>query len=244
MKNYTTIQNNITSKLDSADTYRFTCLSFTPRKDGYTDSTFKQLGEYINRNKPESENTIKDFIKRLKQSKIIKIDEVSIEGKRRNKYFIPAHIANFRIVKKELLELDLPVKHKGFMIQLFSLAINNSFDCNFSLNKIVTLIKVSKPTAQKYLAELVEKNHIIKTDSGYRLSSNYFSIGKSKYQKLKEQQIAEIYKTYGSSHYFKTILDKTDWNIIKFPELYIQSIEGGYIGKKSNNSIENTVIEL
>ncbi len=76
MKNYTTIQNNITNKLDSADTYRFTCLSFTPRKEGYTDSTFKQLGEYISQTKPESEDTIKDFIKRLKDSQIIKIDEV------------------------------------------------------------------------------------------------------------------------------------------------------------------------
>lgn len=244
MKNYTTILNSITSKLDSADTYRFTCLSFTPKKEGYTDSTFKQIGEYINRNNPESENTVKDFVKRLKISGIIKIDEVWIDGKRRNKFYIPANTKNYRIIKKELLELDLPAKYKGFMIQLFSLTINNTYDCDFSLNKIVTLIKVSKPTAQKYLAILTEKGHIIKTDTGYRLSNIYFSIGKSKQQKLKEQQVADIYKFYGGNQYFKTILDKTDWNTIKFPELYIQSIEGGYIGKKSLKADEEKTIIL
>lgn len=242
MKNYTTIQNNITNKLDSADTYRFTCLSFTPRKEGYTDSTFKQLGEYISQTKPESEDTIKDFIKRLKDSQIIKIDEVWIDGKRRNKYFIPASKENYRIIKRELLELDLPAKYKGFMIQLFSITLNNSFECNFSLNKIVTLIKVSKPTAQKYLAELVEKGYIIKTDSGYKLSSEYFSIGKSAHQKQREKQIADIYTTYGSIDYFKKILDKTDWNTVVYIDKYIRSIEGGYIGTKSDKQVINEVI--
>ncbi len=128
------------------------------------------------------------------------------------------------------------------MIQLFSITLNNSFECNFSLNKIVTLIKVSKPTAQKYLAELVEKGYIIKTDSGYKLSSEYFSIGKSAHQKQREKQIADIYTTYGSIDYFKKILDKTDWNTVVYIDKYIRSIEGGYIGTKSDKQVINEVI--
>ena len=42
MKTYTTIPNNI-NILNLVDIFRFTCLTFEPRKDGYTDTTFKQL---------------------------------------------------------------------------------------------------------------------------------------------------------------------------------------------------------
>lgn len=243
MKNYTTISNDITNKLDSADTYRFTCLTFTPRKDGYTDSTFKQIGQYINNAVPESEETVKDFVKRLKTSEVITIDEVWIDGKRRNKFYIPNPETHFIIVNKELLELDLSIKLKGFMIQLFSLTLNNSFDCNFSLNKIVTLIKVSKPTASKYLKELIDLGHIIKTESGYRLSSLYFSIGTSKRERIKNKEIAYILETY-NNRYFKAIFDKTDWSIINSPLKYVRSIEGGYIGKQPLKVIEETTINL
>jgi hypothetical protein len=76
MKNYTTIPNKFAKILNSGDNYRLVALSFTPRKDGYTDSTFKQLGEYINKSNPESEFTVKDFVKRLKLTNTIRIDEV------------------------------------------------------------------------------------------------------------------------------------------------------------------------
>ena len=89
MKNYTTIPNIVACKLNSADTYRYTALSFTPRKQGFTDSTFKQIGEYINKSEPESERTIEHFVERLKMANLIRIDEVFIAGKRRNKYFFP-----------------------------------------------------------------------------------------------------------------------------------------------------------
>lgn len=76
MKNYTTIPNAYANALNSGDNYRFVALSFTPRKDGYTDSTFKQIGEYINKSNPESTETIKDFVKRLKIANLIQIDEI------------------------------------------------------------------------------------------------------------------------------------------------------------------------
>ena len=106
MKKYTTIPNSAACKLNSADTYRFTCLSFTPKKDGFTDSTFKQIGEYVNKSKPEVEPTIKDFVNRLKMSNLIRIDEVYIDGKKRNKYFFPELKLNFKMIKSELLEAD------------------------------------------------------------------------------------------------------------------------------------------
>lgn len=239
MKNYTIVPNNISNILDSGDTYRFTCLLFTPRKDGKTDSTFKQLAEYINKKDSESEDTVKKFVIRLKESGIIKIDEIRIADKRRNLFHIPDYQTDFRIIKKELLELDINIKLKGFMIQLFSIAINNTFDCNYSLNKIVSLIKVSKPTAQKYLAELVEKEHIIKTDTGYRLSNKYFSIGNKK-----DNEIIGIKKNIKDCTYLEERFNNTDWNNIANPVEYWRSVEGGYTSKKLDKVIENEIIVM
>jgi len=226
MKYYTTIANTVANKLSSADTYRYTCLTFTPRKNGYTDSTFKQIAE-ININ-PEPELTIKKFVQRLKLTDILKIEETFFNGKKRNKYFITDEKINFRMVSSQLLKVDLQVELKGFLIQLFTLCLNNTFECNLSLNKIVELIKISKPTAGKYLKVLLEKEMVFKTDSGYRLNPLYFLIGKTPKQKQIEQIFLE---NKGCEQLLRRFI-KTDWKKINRPAEYWLSVVCGFTGKK------------
>jgi DNA-binding Lrp family transcriptional regulator len=129
------------------------------------------------------------------------------------------------------------------MIQLFSLTINNTFDCNFSIREIAKRIKCSRETITKYLAELVENGYIIKTDLGYRLSNDYFFIGKTKFQKQREQQIIEIYNKYENIEYFKKILDNTNWNNVSYLDKYIRSMIGGYMNlKPDKKEINETTI--
>jgi hypothetical protein len=222
MKNYTTIENRVSKILSSADTYRYTCLTFTPRKEeGYTNSTYKQIGLYTN----ESEYTVREFIKRLKCTDIVLIKTKNTTDKRRNHYYIEQPVVDFRMVKKELLELDISVQLKGFMIQLFTIAVNNTLVVNLSINKIVKLIKISKPTAIKYLRELLKMEHITKTENGYKLCSKYFTTGK-------EKQLEIIKNSITGCTYLEAEFNKADWDSIVNPAEFWRSIEGGYRGKK------------
>ena len=55
------------------------------------------------------------------------------------------------------------------------------------MNKICTHIKISIPTARKYLKELENLQLVTKTEKGLLLTDKYFIIGKSPKQKLIEQ---------------------------------------------------------
>ena len=240
MKKYTTIPNSAACKLNSADTYRFTCLSFTPKKDGFTDSTFKQIGEYVNKSKPEVEPTIKDFVNRLKMSNLIRIDEVYIDGKNRNKYFFPELKLNFKMIKSELLEADFSADWKGFLIQLFTITYNGTLEVNLSMNKICTHIKISIPTARKYLKELENLQLVTKTEKGLLLTDKYFIIGKSPKQKLIEQ----IKERNKDSIFSKRFLYRTNWSTIKDPIKFELSVVAGYVNKQSENKAETPIITL
>ncbi len=235
MKNYTVIPNMISKQLDSSDTYRFTCLTFTPRKDGYTDSTYKQIGHYINQQKPESEDTIRGFVKRLKESGVIKIERFIKDGKKRNKYFIEKPETNFRMIKKELLDIDLSVKLKGFMIQLFTITTNNTLVVPLSINKLVKLIKVSKPTAIKYLKELKELELVKKIEAGYELTSRFFKIGA-------ESEVKKIAESIKGCDYLESRFNSTDWSKIVNPLDYWRKVEAGVIGMKKQPEIEYEIM--
>lgn len=228
MKNYTTIPNSFATKLNSADMYRYTALSFTPRKDGYTDSTFKQIGEYINAEIPESEETVKDFTRRLKDSKLITIEEVFENGKKRNHYYIAEPKVNYRIIKSELLKVKLPVELKGFMIQLSTITYNNTLEVNLNISQIVKLIKISNKTAGRYIKELLEAKFLIKSDSGYILSDKYFDTGKSP----KTKAIEKILKESRGCEYLEDRYNKTNWKSIINPETYWTAVVCGFVGKK------------
>jgi hypothetical protein len=225
MKTYTTIQNSIASKLSSIDTYRFTCLSFTPRKNGYTDTTFKQLADICK----EPVTTIKHFTERLKFSEIIRIDEVYVAGQKRNNYYIPVCKTNFRMISNAIIDAEFANEFKGFLIQLFTLTINNTYQINFSMNKICSLIKISKPTASKYLKELENLQLVTRTEKGFILSDKYFSVGN-----IKQKQIKAIEAKISGSVELSYRFDNTDWKSIINPLEYWRSVEGGYTNFKQS----------
>lgn len=238
MKSYTTIQNAIASKLSAADTYRYTCLSFTPRKNGYTDSTFKQIAE-LNSNEPESENTIKDFVERLKRLKLMKIVELYTDGKKRNRYYFPEPEMNFKMISNRILEAELSVSLKGFLIQLFTITLNNSLEINLSMNKICSLIKISLPTARKYLKELENLQLVSRTENGLLLTDTYFLIGNEK-----QNQIDSIEAKISGCDELTDRFNRTDWNNIKLPIEYWRSVEGGFTNKNNKRVLQPDSITI
>ena len=219
MKNWTKIQSNVANILNSTDTYRFTCLSLSATKDNYTstDYTFKQIGEITNKKAPESEDTIKGFVQRLKKSGIINIQETRINKLRRNIYYFPDINERFIIVKKEIMDLDLEVELKGFLIQLFTVVINGTYECNLSAEDIISRIKISKNSYYKYMKELKKAELIIKTDKGFRIESKYFDAGKS----AREKEIILVKEMV-----IGTIHEKIDWSKFKYPLKALYHITG------------------
>lgn len=238
MRTYTTIPKDISKKLSCKDIYRFTCIALAPRDKKtrtYTDITYKQIAKYSNANKPEPESTIKSFVKRLKELDIINILEAGVKEKntisRRNYYYFPHYKEDFRFIHSSLLELDIDIALKGFLIHLNNLTINNTGNINYSINKIVSLVKVGKPTAIKYIQKLIELDLLAKTDKGYQIETKYFtSSGKS----IKQIEIESIYRKVVESGFLLDRFIKTDWKKIANPIDYWRSVEGGCIGLKSN----------
>lgn len=204
-------------------------------KNGYTDTTFKQLAEICK----EPEFTIKHFSERLKDSEIIKIDEVYIAGKRRNNYYIPTCKENFRIINNTIIDADFANELKGFLIQLFTITINNTYQINYSINKICTLVKISKPTASKYLKELEILGLITKIEKGYILSDRYFSIGNGK-----QNQINSIEEKISGNFELLKRFNNTDWKAINKPLDFWRSIEGGYTTLKPTLNIQPEFVNL
>lgn len=206
----------ISNKLNSADTFRFTCLTFFARKNGFTDSTINQLSRLVN----ESELTTKKFIPRLKKAGIITIEENNSPDKRRYKYFITEPTEDFRMIKKEIIDLDIDISLKGFLIQLFTITFNNTLNINISINKIVKIIKISKPTAIKYIRQLVELELLKKTDTGFLLPSKYFKIGATK----KEKEIKILNEFVQGNDYWINVYSSIKWDEVSEPMKYWEKI--------------------
>ena len=156
MKTYTTIDNSICKYLDLKDTYRYVCLSFTPTKDNntYTDSTFKQIMSLTG---DKSEETIKDFVDRLRKSEYIKIETYQTEYQvKRNKYYMKPLEKNYRRISNEIIGMDLSIAHKGFLIQLFGLCINLTNRTEFTNKEIAARLGLSENTISTYTKKLVE----------------------------------------------------------------------------------------
>lgn len=228
-KLYTVMPNNIAKLLNSADTYRYVALSFTDfKKTGKTDATFKQIGDtiipYKGKDKGESPRTVEKFISRLKNTKkedgtpLLYIDSTMRDdkGNRRNIYHFENVNEDFRMVKKEFMYLDLDVKLKGFMLQLLSITINGTLQVKYSLAKISREINISRPTATKYMDELIKLGFVKEIEGGYELINEYFKLGKTK----KEKEIEEIKKIADTNNYLKEAFDKIKWEDIASPKMY------------------------
>ena len=237
MKTYTAMPNNVAKVLNSPDTYRYAALSFTPLKNGYTDSTFKQIADYINPNKPESELTVKNFINRLKKARLnvsrdkdldipddekgdalIYIDSTPRDknGNRRNHYYVLQPQRNFRMIKKEFLYLDLDIKLKGFLLQLLSITRNETYEIDWSIARICREVNVSRPAASKYMKELIEKGFVKQTDEGYEITSEYFILGKTS----REKEIDTIREFAKTSKLFTDKFNSIKWGDVRNPKEY------------------------
>lgn len=130
MKNYTVIPIEAAEKLSLNDLYVFTVLSLTAHDDNATDVTYEQLAEFTGK----SLGYIKDhFAKRLKNSGLCSIEEFSWAGKRRKKYTLPIVRDQFRIILREVIEdRRLTSEEKGFLIALYCIGFNNSFNMDIS----------------------------------------------------------------------------------------------------------------
>lgn len=223
MKTYTIIPNNI-GKLNLADIYRFTCLSFQPRKNGYTDSTFKQL---MLLTKDKSEETLKDFVKRLREAELIKIETVkehcinkqSVVN--RNHYYFPLYTENFRMIHKDIIDCDLSMEDKGFLIGLFVNCINNSKLCKFTIVKIAKILDLHRETISKYLQRLIELGYILKVKGGYELKVNWLIISDKREKLIQKYKDMEIDKVY-----------KIDWERVSNPEKYTNALLSGLAHRK------------
>lgn len=154
----------------------------------------------------------------MKKSNIINIEEKRINKFKRNIYHFPNINERFIIVNREIIDLKLSVELKGFLIQLFTLVLNGTYECNLKQTEIVERIKVSKNSYYKYMKELINEKLIIKTENGFKISSTYFNIGKTR----QEKEVAIVKQMIvGNSK-----LEKIDWMKYKYPILALYHITG------------------
>ena len=158
MKNYTVIQNEAAEKLSLNDLFVFTTLSVTAHDDNTTDVTYEQLAGFTGK----SIGYIKDhFAKRLKNSGLCTIEEFVRAGNKRKKYILPSITDNFRIIRRELIEDDsLSSEEKGFLIALYCISVNKSFNMGLSATEAIKRLGISKTAYYKHLKSLQAKGYI------------------------------------------------------------------------------------
>lgn len=235
MKTYTTIPNDIGSYLIPEDVYRFTCLSFTKRVKGATDSTFKQIGDLT---KDKSNRTIEYFVKRLRKSNLIRIETYQESGtKKRNRYYIPIYEENFKMIHNSIIELDLDNKLKGFLIMLSGHCINNTRECKYTQIKLAELFKMHRNTVGKYIKSLIELGYINKIKGGFEITATFIMIKTQRDIEL--ENLKDILSTFPEEHY----INKVVWDKVKNPERFFQKLISG-IQFKDLDTLEQGYIIL
>jgi len=173
MRTFTKIPNEIGAIFAPNDVYTLTVMYLTAEYDEkhscyVTDVTREQLAKYTGL----SLGYIKDeFLPRLKDSKFCKIEPfIKSYDEKRNRYFLPESERNFRIINKRVIQKrDLKPKEKGFLISLFTICENNSFNCGLNDKDIIELLKISRTSYDRYKKILIEKGYLI-----YLEDENYF----------------------------------------------------------------------
>lgn len=234
MKTYTTIPNDIGSYLIPEDVYRFTCLSFTKRIKGATDSTFKQIRDLT---KDKSNRTIEDFVKRLRKSNLIRIETYQESGtKKRNKYFIPIYEENFKMIHNSIIELDLNIKLKGFLIMLSGHCINKTRKCKYTQVKLAELFKMHRNTVGTYLKSLIELGYINKIKGGFEIVAAFILIKTEKDIEL--EKIQPLLSTFPEEHF----INKVVWEKVRNPEKFYYKLISGIPYKDLDNEEQGYII--
>lgn len=200
-KTYTVIPNNIGEFLIPVDVYRFTCLSFTPRPKGYTDSTFKQIRDITG---DKSDRTIQDFVQRLRESKLIDIETYTDDKlRKRNKYYVPHYQTNFKRIHKGIIDLKLSNTLKGFLIMMSGQCLNNTRECYYSQAKLGEIFNLNRNTVGKYLKELIAEGLIVKIKKGYEITAPIILINTERQKEMVE--VEEMVKNFPKEHFVHTI---------------------------------------
>lgn len=224
-KKYTKLANFWAKELKPADLYRFFCLASTPRKanNTETDTTFVQLAK----DTKESIYTIRDFAHRLIKSELLPVNERNTPTERRWVYTIEDPLKDYKMIGCEFIKMELDTELsetslKGFLLQLFSITLNNSTITHYTIadmtrkdkNK-VSLINMSRNTASKYLNELIRLGLVIKLKKGYKIKCEYFY----------EPDVSSVIERMNLNSTFKDKISKTNWDEIVDKRQYLLSIE-------------------
>lgn len=157
---------------------------------------------------------------------------------------------NFRMIGNEIIDLDLKPAHKGFLIQLFGLCLNNTRRCEFTDSRIANELNVVPSTVGKYTKELMQLGHLKKLKKGYEIQGEYFinAVTQKEKERLEElefvKQKSEELKYLYPDNYISDIIDNTNWSNVMHPKKYILAIEAGIANfpKKETNNDENIIL--
>lgn len=183
-KAYTVMNNDIIREFSCIDTYRIYVLSLTcDIKTNTTDTTIDQLADLCNESvenykSQKTKRSGKEYIKKsftdkLRECKHVQVFTKSYGSKgKRNTYVFkqPLYNDTFRMIGKEIYNLDIDNKLKGYLIKLYSLANTNTLLVNKNIRDIKELINISNTTFSNYNRTLKDKGYIDITDKGIKLT--------------------------------------------------------------------------
>lgn len=169
MKTFTKIPNQIGTLFKPTDVYTIAVMYLTAKYDintdcFVTDSTREQLAEFTGL----SFNYIKlEFLPRFKESKFCEIVQYTdSNNNRRNRYYLPNPEVNYRIINSRVIhDISLTPREKGFLISLFTICENNTFNCGLNTLEITDLLKISKTTFGRYKEHLINKGKLLTFDN-------------------------------------------------------------------------------
>lgn len=183
-KAYTVMNSDIIRDFSCIDTYRIYVLSLTcDIKTNTTDTTIDQLADLCNESvenyklqktkRSGKEYIKKSFTDKLRGCKHIQVFTKSYGSKgKRNTYVFKTPVGNetFRMIGKEIYNLDIDNKLKGYLIKLYSLANTNTLLITKSIRDIKEQINISNTTFSNYNRKLEDKGYINISDKGIKLT--------------------------------------------------------------------------
>ena len=179
-KEYTVLLNSlILNKIFClADIYRIFVLSLTTDKiTGITDTIINQLAELVGESKFNYQNE-NSFTDKLRNSTDVDVntvlyrEDVTNSPIKRNYYTFrkPVNSEPFRMIHRELYDVDLTIKIKGYLIRLFSAAVTETLFVGYSQRELAKLLHISPNTIRSYNKELSEKGLILELKKGFLLT--------------------------------------------------------------------------
>lgn len=203
--NYRKITSRI-QELSPNEAYTFYCLAVNSDYNTL-ESHIKQknLLEFINTNNPDeiTDRTLKNHLKKFKELGLITIETVKMNGSKgifnRNCYkLIDDH---YILVDKELSELKISGKLKGFLLILRTFCINGTSKVLYNLAQIAENTTVGKNSISKYI-DMAEKNNLLK-----RLKIGFEFINKKIFIETKISNYQFIKNLYGEAFIEEEILE-------------------------------------